>query len=144
MIFDIYISCGAVRLLSTSLSRTTVMGGLVSSTWLWSSCWCGWSKPESWISGVHLTAGPGAGLLLWPAVGTTPEQMCAYISSGVTEQWAKFRLFSLLGTFLVIHLVRNPPAMWETWIRSLGWKDPLEKGTATHSSLLAWRIPWTL
>ena len=34
--------------------------------------------------------------------------------------------------------------MWETWILSLGWKDPLEKGKATHSSILAWRIPWTL
>ena len=34
--------------------------------------------------------------------------------------------------------------MWETWVRSLGWVDPLEKGTATHSSILAWRIPWTV
>ena len=34
--------------------------------------------------------------------------------------------------------------MWETWIRSLGWEDPLEKGKATHSSILAWRIPWTV
>ena len=33
--------------------------------------------------------------------------------------------------------------MWETWLRSLGWEDPLEKGKATHSSILAWRIPWT-
>ena len=39
--------------------------------------------------------------------------------------------------------VKNPPAMWETWVRSLGWEDPLEKGMATHSSILAWRIPWT-
>ena len=39
-------------------------------------------------------------------------------------------------------LVKNPPAMQETWVRSLGWEDPLEKGTATHSSILAWRIPW--
>ena len=46
-------------------------------------------------------------------------------------------------TSLVAQLVKNPPAMWETWVQSLGWKDPLEKGTATHSSLLAWRIPWT-
>ena len=44
---------------------------------------------------------------------------------------------------LVAQLVKNPPAMWETWIRSLGWEDPLEKGMATHSSILAWRIPWT-
>ena len=35
----------------------------------------------------------------------------------------------------------NLPAMWETWVRSLGWEDPLEKGMATHSSILAWRIP---
>ena len=35
------------------------------------------------------------------------------------------------------------PAMWETWVRSLGWEDPLEKEMATHSSVLAWRIPWT-
>ena len=40
-------------------------------------------------------------------------------------------------------LVKDPPAMQETWIRSLGWEDPLEKGNATHSSILAWRIPWT-
>ena len=39
--------------------------------------------------------------------------------------------------------VKNPPAMWETWVRSLGWEDPLEKGPATHSRMLAWRIPWT-
>ena len=39
-------------------------------------------------------------------------------------------------------LVKNPPAMWETWVWSLGWEDPLEKGKATHSSILAWRIPW--
>ena len=38
-------------------------------------------------------------------------------------------------------LVKNLPAMWETWIRSLGWEDPLEKGKATHSSTLTWRIP---
>ena len=37
----------------------------------------------------------------------------------------------------------NPPAMRKTWVRSLGWEGPLEKGKATHSSILAWRIPWT-
>ena len=41
-------------------------------------------------------------------------------------------------------LVKNLPAMWETWVRSLGWEDPLEKGKATHSGILAWTIPWTL
>ena len=43
---------------------------------------------------------------------------------------------------LVAQLVKNLPAVQETWVRSLGWKDPLEKGKATHSSILAWRIPW--
>ena len=38
-------------------------------------------------------------------------------------------------------MVKNPPAMWETWVRSLGWEDLLEEGMATHSSILAWRIP---
>ena len=40
-------------------------------------------------------------------------------------------------------LVKSPPAMRETWVRSLGWEDPLEKEMATHFSILAWRIPWT-
>ena len=40
-------------------------------------------------------------------------------------------------------IVKNLPAMQETWVQSLGWEDPLEKGMATHSSILAWRIPWT-
>ena len=45
--------------------------------------------------------------------------------------------------FPVAQLVKNPPAMWETWVQFLGYKDPLEMGKATHSSILAWRIPWT-
>ena len=45
---------------------------------------------------------------------------------------------------LVAQLVKNPSAMGETWVQSLGWEDPLEKGTATHSTILAWRIPWTI
>ena len=44
--------------------------------------------------------------------------------------------------FLVAQLVKNLPAMWETWVRSLGWEDPPDKGKATHSSIVAWRIPW--
>ena len=45
---------------------------------------------------------------------------------------------------LVTQLVKNLPEMRETWVRSLGWEDPLEKGKVTHSSILAWRIPWTV
>ena len=44
--------------------------------------------------------------------------------------------------FLVAQLVKNLPAMQETWVPPLGWEDPLEKGKATHSSIQAWRIPW--
>jgi len=40
-------------------------------------------------------------------------------------------------------MVKNLPEIWKTQIRCLGWEDPLEKGMATHSSILAWRIPWT-
>ena len=42
---------------------------------------------------------------------------------------------------LVVQLVKNLPAIWETWVPPLGWEDPLEKGVATHSSILAWKIP---
>ena len=55
------------------------------------------------------------------------------VKLGFQQAWAS----------LVAQLVMNPPTMWETWVQSLGWKDPLEKGKATHSSILAWRIPWT-
>ena len=53
--------------------------------------------------------------------------------------WFYFYLF-----YIVAQLVKNPPAMWDTWVQSLGWEDPLEKGKATHSSILAWGIPWTI
>ena len=45
------------------------------------------------------------------------------------------------GASLVAQLVKNLPAMWEIWVQSLGWEDPLQKGKATHPSILAWRIP---
>ena len=44
---------------------------------------------------------------------------------------------------LVAQMVKNPPTMRETWVRSLGWEDPLEKETATHSCILVWKIQWT-
>ena len=45
---------------------------------------------------------------------------------------------------LAAQVAKNPPGMRETWVQSLGWQDPLEKGKATHSSILAWRIPYTV
>ena len=52
--------------------------------------------------------------------------------TGIGEEWAS----------LVLQVVRYPPAVQETWVRSLGQEDPLVKEMATHSSILAWRIPW--
>ena len=49
---------------------------------------------------------------------------------------------SLYYAFLVAQMVKNLPEMRETWVQSWGWEDPLKKGMATHSSILAWRIPW--
>ena len=49
---------------------------------------------------------------------------------------------NLVGASLVAQLVKNPPTMQDTWVQFLGWEDPLEEGMATHSSILAWRIPW--
>ena len=47
------------------------------------------------------------------------------------------------GASLVAQMVKNPPAMQKTWVQSLSWEDPLEEDMTTHSSILAWRIPWT-
>ena len=47
----------------------------------------------------------------------------------------------ILWTSLVAQTVKNLPAMWETWVQSLGWEDPLEEGMTTNSSILAWRVP---
>ena len=49
----------------------------------------------------------------------------------------------IIWASLVAQMVKNLPAMRETWVRSLGWEDPLEKGMDTPSSILVWRIPWT-
>ena len=51
--------------------------------------------------------------------------------------------FLYLRDSLVVQRLKQLAAMWETWVQPLGWEDPLEKGTAPHSSILAWRIPWT-
>ena len=50
----------------------------------------------------------------------------------------------ILRASLVAQVVKNLPSMLETWVRSLGWEDSLEKGKATHSNILSWRIPWTV
>ena len=61
------------------------------------------------------------------------RKVYVYIYTHIYTYWAS----------LVAQPVKNPPAKWEAWVQSLGWEDPLDKGKATHSSILAWRIPWT-
>ena len=56
--------------------------------------------------------------------------------------WA-FLLWLIMVTSLVAQMIKRLPTMWETWVQSLGWEDLLEKEMATHSSILAWKIPWT-
>ena len=68
--------------------------------------------------------------LLIPGSGRSPGEGSGY---PLQYSWAS----------LVAQMVKNPPAMWETWVRSLGWEDPLEEVMAAHPSILAWRIPWT-
>ena len=64
------------------------------------------------------------------------------IASGFSTSWVmREALHVNHNTRLLAQMVNNLPAMWETWVRSLGWGDPLEEGMATHSSILAWRIP---
>ena len=58
-----------------------------------------------------------------------------------TTNWHLPRAFAWAS--LVAQSVKNLPAMQETWVRSLGWENPLEEGVATHASILAWSIPWT-
>ena len=58
------------------------------------------------------------------------------------ETWNLITMFTHTWGFLVAQMVKNLPAMQETWVPSLGWEDPLEKGMDTHSRILAWRIPW--
>ena len=69
--------------------------------------------------------------ILIPGLGRSPGKGIGY---SFQYYWAS----------LVTQLVKSPSAMWETWVGSLGWEDPLEKGKATYSSILAWRIPWTV
>ena len=68
-----------------------------------------------------------------------------YSNFYLTHSLQKFHktIYPLYGASLVAQTVKNLPAMQETQVRSLSWDDPLEKGMATHSSILAWKIPWT-
>ena len=66
-----------------------------------------------------------------------------YIPSNSARGFPFLHTLSSIWVSLVAQMVKNLPAMWETQVQSLGLEDPLEKEMATHSSILAWRIPWT-
>ena len=80
-----------------------------------------------------------------PTQGSNPGlPHCRQILYQLSHQGSpKFNMVYDNNASLIAQLVTNQPGMWDTWVRSLGWEDPLEKGTATYSSILAWRIPWT-
>ena len=80
--------------------------------------------------------------LSFPAIGPL-KHLGKYFITAPSHVSLK-QIVSELLPLLVAQLVKNPPAMQETWVRPLGWEDPLEKGKATNSSILTWRIPWTV
>ena len=59
------------------------------------------------------------------------------------DVWKEFQSVKRKRDSLVAQTAKRLPVMWETWVRSSGWEDPLENEMATHSSTLAWKIPWT-
>ena len=84
-----------------------------------------------------------------PGISAGKESACNAGDSGSIPGWSRSPGEGLgyplqySWASLVAQMVKNPPAKFETQVRSLGWEDPLEKGMAAHSSILAWRIPWT-
>ena len=78
---------------------------------------------------------------------TNPQTSCPTTAFLVVQDSIQaptlYLVIILFWASLVAQLVKNLPAMWETWVQSLGWEDPLEKKMAAHSSILAWRISWT-
>ena len=107
-------------------------------------------KPMSIESVMHPTISSSVSpfsscLQCFPASGSFP--MSQFFASGGQSVGASHSAdktqLSCNWASLVAQMVKNLPAIQETWVQSLGWEDPLEKGMATHSGTLAWRIPWT-
>ena len=97
--------------------------------WLWDQAWQIEGFPDSSVGKESACNAGDPGLI--PGSGRSTREGIGY---QLQYSWAS----------LVAQLVKNSPAMQETWFRFLGWEDPLEKGKATHSSILTWRIPWTI
>ena len=107
--------------------RPPTLGGTVSQT------------PDHWGSPSQSVFSVSA----WPHASPAPREAAPGTRASVTAHvGGKSEKEGTRVAPLVAQLVKNPPAVRETWIRPLGWEDPLEKGKAPHSSVLAWRIPW--
>ena len=105
----------------------STLGSQIPLSALMCFIWFGkWGFPDS-SAGKESSCNAGDPGLI-PDWGRSPGERVGY---PLQHSW----------TSLVAWMVKNPPAMWETWVGSLVWEDPLEEGMATHSSILAWRIP---
>ena len=106
-------------------------------------CECSWTDSIFWGTWfiIHNKNQPSSG---------GKESTCNAGDPGLIPRFGKIRWrrdrspLQYSGSSLMAQLVKKLPAMWETLVRSLGWEDPLEKGTATHSRILAWRISWSV
>ena len=132
---------------------------------MWKSLSCVWRFVTPWTAAFQapLSMILQARILRWVAIlfsrGSSQSRdwtQVSCISGRFFTTWARLTFLEgskniywfvcvepSLWAFLVAQLVKNLRAMQETWVWSLGWEDPLEKEKATHSSILAWRIPWT-
>ena len=122
-------------------------------TWqkLVGSCWKSLMDREAWRAVIYGVAKSQTRLSDWTELKKKSQERKK--KQFLTLLWKlldldrKLEIFETIlwiqGASIMAQMVKNLPAMQETWIQSLGWEDLLEKGTATHSSILAWRIPWT-
>ena len=102
--------------------------------------WETWVQSLGWEDSPEKEKATHSSILVWRIPWTTVHGVARvryYLGTKPHSQ-------DNIRASLVAQLIKNLPAMWETWVQSLGWEDPLEKEKATHSSILAWRIPWTV
>ena len=81
---------------------------------------------------------------LKPPIWNNPGPQVQLLSNHISSTSQAFSYFLIVWASLVAPVAKTLPAMQEMWVESLGWEDPLEKGKATHSSILAWKIPQTV
>ena len=107
----------------------------VWETWVWS---LGWEDPLEEGLAAH------SNILAWRISWMEePGRLQSRASQRVGHDWPQKQQHTYMWGFLAAQMVKSLPAMQETWVWSLGQVDPLEKGMATFSSILTWRIPWT-